>query len=112
MVSASLDLDIPGLPLEGLGVLRVDGEETLSRPFRFEVLASSGDAALDPLRLLGVEATLTLRQGDAERTVRGRVGAVEQGDRTSDGGALVRATIVPGDALSTAEPPAQPVVLC
>lgn len=95
MTSTSLEFDVRGVPSGSLHVLRLEGEEEVSKPFHFDILFSSDDSALDVEHLLGAPCTLTIRQGSARRTVTGCLLGVEEGEQASDGAFLYRASLGP-----------------
>lgn len=86
---------IQGLPADLFKVLRFEGKEAISQPFRFEVTLISGNLDLDLDGALGRQACLTIEVGTHRRQVFGVMDALIHERQTPTGGALRRAVLVP-----------------
>jgi type VI secretion system secreted protein VgrG len=87
---ATLELD--GQPYE---VVALEGEEGISRLFRYEVVCASSEGAAPVASLLAQEATITLRDGSgSERQIRGVVAEAAAGV-FDDGGAKLTVVVRP-----------------
>jgi type VI secretion system secreted protein VgrG len=59
-------LEITGLPLDVFVVERIEGQETMSDCYTYKIEALSAEVELDYTDLIGKEATLSLKDNDAE----------------------------------------------
>jgi type VI secretion system secreted protein VgrG len=80
-----ITFEIPPLDKETFLVRAFEGHEALSRPFRFEVQTLVLDKPLDPEKVLGKTANLTIK-GDGFEVV--RHGIVTSMEQTPDGGSV------------------------
>ncbi|MFO0549642.1 MAG: type VI secretion system tip protein TssI/VgrG [Polyangiaceae bacterium] len=94
MARSSIALRTANRP-EPLQVLRLDGQESLSRPYRFDiVIECKGDARVDDL--LGVDAQLTLDESSATpRVLAGFLERARLGAPRADGARLARLRLRP-----------------
>jgi type VI secretion system secreted protein VgrG len=92
-LSISLEL-AEGAITSGLWVEAIDGLERLSTPYRFEVTFRSDDT-IDPERVIGRGAKLTLDSPAGDLPVHGLVTALESFDPFENQGSAYRAVIAP-----------------
>jgi type VI secretion system VgrG family protein len=95
MIASAFYIDVRGLPPETLTVVKFEGEETLTRPYRFDVdvIASSSSLPLD--ELLANPVTFTMKRGEDERKIHGIVTQLSQGGEASGGHYAYRVSFAP-----------------
>jgi type VI secretion system secreted protein VgrG len=71
MTPVTFTLQVDGLDSDAIRVVRLDGEERLTRPYRFDVDVVSSNANLAVETLLARTATLTLARGSSSRNIHG-----------------------------------------
>jgi type VI secretion system secreted protein VgrG len=71
MTPVTFTLQVDGLDSDAIRVVRLDGEERLTRPYRFDVDVVSANANLAVETLLAKTATLTLARGSSSRNIHG-----------------------------------------
>ncbi|GAB0114861.1 type VI secretion system Vgr family protein [Acidisoma sp. C75] len=99
MLPVTLDLEIEGLAPTALRVARLEGEERLTRPYRFEIDTVSTDPALSLEALLLRPARLGLRRGEDQRLIHGLIVAAEESTEAAGDFYAYRFTLMPRLAL-------------
>jgi type VI secretion system VgrG family protein len=92
-------LEIAGFSGPQPRVARFEGEERLTRPYRFEIDLVSDNDELDLDDLVGQEATFTLAQGEETRQVHGIVRQISAEGEAAGGSYAYRLGLVPRLAL-------------
>ena len=92
----TFELAVDGSKPGALTPVRFSGEESLTRPYRFDidVIAAAADLPLD--RMIGQTARFTLIREDHRRVIHGVIGAAEEADQEAPGEAYAyKLTLVP-----------------
>jgi type VI secretion system VgrG family protein len=76
-------------------VVQFTGEESISKPFRFEFVLASTNPELDIAALVGESATFTITKDDISRPICGIVSDFHQTEETTAGTYLYSAVLVP-----------------
>lgn len=92
-------IEISGLAGPQPRIARFEGEERLTRPYRFEIDLVSENDELDLDDLVGQEATFTLAQGEDTRQVHGIVRQISAEGEAAGGSYAYRLRLVPRLAL-------------
>lgn len=95
MTPITFDLQIEGLNPGTIQVVRIAGEESLTRPYRFDidVISSRSDLPLDAF--LATSATLSLSRGDDKRVIHGVILQASDANEAKGGSFSYRLTLVP-----------------
>ncbi|MGH6913559.1 MAG: type VI secretion system Vgr family protein, partial [Geminicoccales bacterium] len=91
----SFEVSVSGMAPGALRVVTVEGEEALSRPYRFEIEAVSDDPNLAVDALPGKPATLTMRRETDERQIHGVIAEVDENGMAAGGFYAYRLVLVP-----------------
>ncbi|MEO1190945.1 MAG: type VI secretion system tip protein TssI/VgrG [Pseudomonadota bacterium] len=93
--AVSAELSLAAAPHASLRVMRIEGREGLSQPYRFELLLLADDRALDTTALPGPECQLTFAVGSVSRRVAGLCWDLEAEQQGVSGHYLYRLVLVP-----------------
>ena len=99
MTPIAFDLQIEGLDPGAIQVVRLTGEETLTRPYRFDIDVISSQPDLPLEDFLATSATLTVTRGDDERAIHGVILEASEANEAMGGFFTYRMTLVPRIAL-------------
>ncbi len=95
MTPIAFDLQIEGFDPGAIQVVRIAGEETLTRPYRFDVDVVSSQPDLPLEDVLATTATLSLTRGDDRRVIHGVILEASESNEAMGGSFAYRMTLVP-----------------